>query len=228
MAGTALTAYGIYLALAFGLRTAVQLRRTGASGFKGVSGRPGSAEWFAGALFVVALLVGVAAPVLALTDVVEPIEGLDTTEVHVVGIVLFIVGLAATLAAQVAMGESWRIGVDESERTELVTDGPFAVARNPIFSAMLPTSLGLVLMVPSWVALVGLAALVVALELQVRVVEEPYLQRTHGHAYLAYARDVGRFVPGVGRLPGAPSARDGGSSVTQGGDTAEATGSRER
>jgi hypothetical protein len=32
MAGTALTAYGIYLALAFGLRTAVQLRRTGTSG----------------------------------------------------------------------------------------------------------------------------------------------------------------------------------------------------
>ncbi len=228
MAGVALTAYGVYLALAFGLRTAVQLRRTGASGFEGVSGRPGSAEWFAGVLFVVALLVGVAAPVLALIDVVEPIEGLDTTAVHVVGIVVFIIGLAATLAAQVAMGESWRIGVDESERTELVTDGPFAVARNPIFSAMLPTSLGLVLMVPSWVALVGLAALFVALELQVRVVEEPYLQRTHGQAYLEYARDVGRFVPGIGRLPRRSSARDGGSSVAQAGDTAEATTSRER
>jgi protein-S-isoprenylcysteine O-methyltransferase Ste14/predicted ester cyclase len=216
VARIALIAYGVYLALAFGLRTAVQLRRTGASGFKGVSGRPGSAEWFAGVLFVLALLVGVAAPVPALTDVVEPIEGLDTTAVHVVGIVLFIIGLAGTLAAQVAMGESWRIGVDESERTELVTEGPFAVARNPIFSAMLPTSLGLVLMVPSWVALVGLAALVVALELQVRVVEEPYLQRTHGRTYLEYARRVGRFLPAVGRLPGGPSARDGGSSAAQG------------
>jgi protein-S-isoprenylcysteine O-methyltransferase Ste14 len=104
------------------------------------------------------------------------------------------------LAAQIAMGESWRIGVDESERTELVTDGPFALARNPIFAAMLPTSLGLALMVPSWVAFAGLAALFIALELQVRVVEEPYLRRVHGRTYSDYASRVGRFFPGVGRL----------------------------
>jgi protein-S-isoprenylcysteine O-methyltransferase Ste14 len=138
--------------------------------------------------------------VLALADVVEPVEALDTTAVHVAGIVLFVIGLAATLAAQVAMGESWRIGVDESERTDLVTDGPFSLARNPIFAAMLPTSLGLALMVPSWVAFLGVVALFLALELQVRIVEEPYLRRVHGRAYEAYASRVGRFVPGVGRL----------------------------
>ena len=202
MAAAALVAYAIYLALAFGLRTVIQIRRTGSSGFKGVSGRPGSAEWSAGVLFVVALIVGAAAPVLALVDAVEPIDALDTTAAHVAGVVLFLVGLAATLAAQVAMGESWRIGVDEAERTDLVTDGPFALVRNPIFAAMLPTSLGLALMVPSWVALAGLAALFAALELQVRVVEEPYLQRAHGQTYAEYAGRVGRFLPGVGRLRG--------------------------
>jgi protein-S-isoprenylcysteine O-methyltransferase Ste14 len=200
MATAALLAYLVYLALAFGLRTVIQQRRTGSSGFKGVSGRPGSAEWFAGLLFVVALLVGVTAPLLALADVVKPIDWLDTTGVHVVGAVLFAIGLSGTLAAQFAMGESWRIGVDEGERTELVTDGPFSFARNPIFAAMLPTSLGLVLMVPSAVAIVGFVALGVALELQVRVVEEPYLQRAHGTTYAEYASRVGRFVPGVGRL----------------------------
>jgi protein-S-isoprenylcysteine O-methyltransferase Ste14 len=56
------------------------------------------------------------------------------------------------------------------------------------------------LLVPSWVAIAGLAGLVVALELQVRVVEEPYLLRTHGARYADYARRVGRFAPGVGRL----------------------------
>jgi protein-S-isoprenylcysteine O-methyltransferase Ste14 len=202
MATTALIAYLVYLALAFGLRTVIQLRRTGSSGFKGVSGRPGSAEWCAGVLFVLALVVGVAAPVLALVDVVEPIEALDATGAHVAGIVLFVAGLGATLAAQVAMGESWRIGVDQTERTDLVTSGPFSLARNPIFAAMLPTSLGLALMVPSWVAIVGLVALFVALELQVRVVEEPYLRRAHGATYAAYTSRVGRFMPGFGRLSG--------------------------
>ena len=145
-------------------------------------------EWIAGVLFVVALLVGAAAPALALADLVEPIEALDTTPLRVPCVLLFLVGLTGTLAAQMSMGESWRIGVDESERTGLVTDGAFALARNPIFAAMLPTSLGLALMVPSWVALVGLAALFLALELQVRVVEEPYLKRVHGRTYTDSSR----------------------------------------
>jgi protein-S-isoprenylcysteine O-methyltransferase Ste14 len=43
-------------------------------------------------------------------------------------------------------------------------------------------------------------ALVAALGMQVRYVEEPYLMRTHGRRYLAYASRVGRFVPGLGKL----------------------------
>jgi protein-S-isoprenylcysteine O-methyltransferase Ste14 len=147
--------------------------------------------------------VGAAAPVLALLDVVEPVAALDVTVVHAVGVVLAVAGIGATFYAQVAMGASWRIGVDPGERTELVTTGPFAFVRNPIFAAMLPTAVGLTLLVPSWVAFVGLVGLVAALELQVRVVEEPYLLRAHGASYAAYAARVGRFVPGVGRLSGA-------------------------
>jgi protein-S-isoprenylcysteine O-methyltransferase Ste14 len=37
-------------------------------------------------------------------------------------------------------GASWRIGVDPDERTTLVTSGPFAIARNPIFTAMAAAS----------------------------------------------------------------------------------------
>ncbi|HEX2095769.1 MAG TPA: isoprenylcysteine carboxylmethyltransferase family protein [Solirubrobacterales bacterium] len=200
MAAVALILYGVYLLLAFGLRTLIQLRRTGSSGFHGVGGRPGSAEWLAGVGFTLALLLGVAAPLLALLDVVEPIAALDGTVAHAVGVALAVAGIAATFSAQVSMGASWRIGVDPQERTRLVTTGPFAFVRNPIFSAMLPTALGLTLLVPSWVAAAGLLGLAIALELQVRVVEEPYLLRAHGQSYASYAARVGRFVPGVGRL----------------------------
>lgn len=196
----ALVLYVVYVLLAFGLRTVLQVRRTGSTGFKGVGGRPGSAEWLAGVGFTVALLLGASAPVLALLDVVEPIDALDGHGAHAVGTVLAVAGIGATLYAQIAMGSSWRIGVDPSERTDLVTTGPFALVRNPIFSAMLPTALGLVLIVPSWVAIVGFAGLFVAIEVQVRVAEEPYLLHAHGDRYAEYARRVGRFVPGVGRL----------------------------
>ena len=196
----ALGLYVLYMALAFGLRTWLQLRRTGESGFKGISGRAGSLEWTAGVLFVMAIAIGVAAPVLDVTGVLEPLDALDSAGVRATGVAIFLVGLVATLYAQVAMGESWRIGVDADERTALVTTGPFAVVRNPIFAAMLPASLGLALLVPNVAALVGFGALLLALQIQVRLVEEPYLQRVHGQDYREYAAHVGRFLPGIGRL----------------------------
>lgn len=200
MATLALILYGVYLGLAFGVRTFLQLRRTGSTGFHGLGGRPGSAEWSAGVGFTLAIVAGLAAPVLTLVGVLEPIDVLDARAVHVAGVALAVGGIAATFYAQVAMGTSWRIGVDASERTALVTTGPFALVRNPIFAAMLPTALGLAMLVPNWLALTGMVGLAVALQLQVRVVEEPYLLRTHGDSYAAYAARVGRFVPAIGRL----------------------------
>lgn len=199
MAVAALLLFAAYLALAFGLRSWMQWRRTGDSGFRGISGRFGTPEWWAGVLFAVALIAGVLAPVAALLGL-EPSAVLIASDVQASGTLLAVVGVAATFVTQLEMGTNWRIGVDETERTELVTSGPFAVVRNPIFTAMAFTGLGLVLMVPNVPALVGFVLLLVALHLQVEVVEEPYLLRAHGPSYAAYAASTGRFLPGVGRL----------------------------
>lgn len=40
----------------------------------------------------------------------------------------------------------------------------------------------------------------IGIGVQVRLVEEPYLRRTHGVAYTDYAARVGRFLPRLGRL----------------------------
>ena len=198
MAVAALILYGIWFALTIGLRTFIQWRRTGDTGFKGLGGRPGSVEWIAGVLFTVALLVGVAGPVAALAGL-EPLGPLAAAWLPWVGLMVAGFGVVLTLLAQLSMGDSWRIGVDESERTEMVTGGAFAIVRNPIFSAMLVTAVGLTAMVPNVVALTGLVALVIALELQVRFVEEPYLATIHGEIYEGYRREVGRFVPRWGK-----------------------------
>jgi protein-S-isoprenylcysteine O-methyltransferase Ste14 len=200
MPGLALGLWAAFGALTLVGRALLQLRRTGSTGLAGPSGPPGSIEWTGGLMFVVSLALGVAAGLLDLWDVVDPIGALDTTPVHVAGLLLFALGLGGTVAAQLAMGRSWRVGVNETERTELVTGGPFKLVRNPIYSAMVPAVAGLALLVPSVVALLGLALLVAALEIQVRLVEEPYLLRTHGDAYAAYAQRVGRFIPGAGRM----------------------------
>jgi len=98
------------------------------------------------------------------------------------------------------MGASWRIGVDETERTALITGGPFRLVRNPIFTAAVAVVAGVALAVPNLIAATGLAVALIGVQLQVRRIEEPYLLRAHGEDYRRYAGRVGRFVPGVGRL----------------------------
>jgi protein-S-isoprenylcysteine O-methyltransferase Ste14 len=198
--GLALALLALYATLALGLRAVVQLQRTGSTGVIGISGRPGSIEWASGVLFELAIGVVVAGAILDLSDVLDPISALDESLVHGIGIVFAAAGLAATLGAQFAMGDSWRVGVDPGERTELVTDGPFSVVRNPIYAGVIPFFAGIALLVPNLIAIGGFALLVLGLELQTRLVEEPYLRQVHGSAYAEYAARVGRFFPGVGRL----------------------------
>lgn len=191
-----LALYALYLLLAFGLRTVAHYRRTGSSGFAGMPRGP-LAERIGGLLFVAALLLGLLSPLLELTGWTRSAKAFTRPGL---GLALYALGLAGTLAAQFQMGASWRIGVDPAQRTELVHRGLFLWVRNPIFSAMFLIALGMLLVLPNWPALGAVACLALGLELQVRLVEEPYLLANHGESYRRYAARVGRFVPGLGRL----------------------------
>lgn len=194
----ALGLVAVGIGAAFGWRTIAHRRATGSSGFRGISGRPLSPEWIGGVLFavaVVALITGVALAALGI------VAGPDVPlAVEIVGAVAALAGLAVVLAAQRDMGDSWRVGVDERERTDLVGRGLFGVVRNPVFSGMGLFVAGVTAAVPTPLTIGALVAFVVAIHLQVRSVEEPYLRRVHPDTYPAYARRVGRFVPGLGRL----------------------------
>jgi protein-S-isoprenylcysteine O-methyltransferase Ste14 len=194
-AWAALALYLVALGLAFGLRTWAKWRRTGTTGFRGISGRPGSLPWWGGVLFPVAVLLGLAGPLLAAVGATPLIGPLAHPVLAAAGLLLGGIGVVVVLVAQSAMGASWRIGVDEAERTELVTSGLFGRVRNPIFTGMAAVSAGVLLMVPTLVAALALVCLIAAVQIQVRVVEEPYLRRVHGATYAAYVAGSGRFLP---------------------------------
>ena len=144
----ALVLFAVFAALGFGWRSWEQRRRTGSTGFRGVSGRPGSVEWFAGVGFVAALAVAVLAPVLQLLGVVSPVSVLDAPWTQITGIVIALIGIFATVYAQLDMGDSWRIGVYPGETTTLVRTGVFGGVRNPIFTAMIAFGFGIALVTP--------------------------------------------------------------------------------
>lgn len=187
-------------ATGIGWRSWLQRRRTGSTGFRGISGRPGSPEWSCGVGLVIGVALTLAAPVLQLVGVVSPLPVLDVLWIQAAGIVLAVAGIGATVYAQIDMGDSWRIGVDATETTTLVRTGVFGVVRNPIFTAMFVFWLGTTLITPNVVAVVGYLVVVLSIEAQVRLVEEPYLMRVHGDDYREYTSSVGRFIPNFGRM----------------------------
>jgi protein-S-isoprenylcysteine O-methyltransferase Ste14 len=193
MAWVSLGLSGLFGVLGVGLRSWVHMRRTGQSPIRGGSGMSG---WIA--LGALALLF-VAGPVAELVFGAPRLVHGDW--LAGLGLALSVAGLAALLWSQSSMGNSLRIGVDPTERTALVTAGPFRWVRNPIYSAMLVYVAGVALLVPNAASFAAFAVLAVGVDLHVRLVEEPYLVATHGSTYAGYAAGVGRFVPGVGKLP---------------------------
>jgi len=195
VAVAALVILDLYPALAT-VRPLVRTRRS--TGFWQVRLTPGSGR-FVGALFPLANALVVLAPVLDLSStlhrffvVIGPVAG-------GVGVALAAGALPLIVWAQDAMGASWRIGVDPGERTNLVTAGPFRFVRNPIYTGMVMMAVGVFLMVPNGMSLGAIAVYLVAVQLQVRAIEEPYLRRTHGESFERFLTRSGRFLPGIGR-----------------------------
>jgi protein-S-isoprenylcysteine O-methyltransferase Ste14 len=181
MAGLALAMLGVMVVLTMFVRVGIQLRRTGKTGLIGLRRGAGPVEVLGGVLFISGMGMGALSAVLVLRDSLEIIDALESDAIQAVGVVLASIGGLAVFGAQLGMGESWRIGVDDEERLDLVTGG---------WS----------LMVPTWLAFAAIAVIGLGLEIQVRAVEEPYLVRTHGDEFRSYAARVGRFVPGLGRI----------------------------
>jgi protein-S-isoprenylcysteine O-methyltransferase Ste14 len=188
----------VFLVLTLFIRIVVAIRQTGSTGLLGLREGAGALEVASGVVFIVGNLIGGSSPVLVLTDVIDPFASIDTAAFHVAGVILAVGGIAIVFAAQMGMGSSWRIGVSEDQDPDLVTGGLFTVSRNPIYAGMFVAWIGFFLMVPTVPAIVGGLMVVLALEGQVRLVEEPIMRRTHGD-YKAYERRVGRFFPGIGR-----------------------------
>ena len=97
------------------------------------------------------------------------------------------------IIAQYQMGQSWRIGIDEANKTELKQVGFFGLSRNPIFLGMLVSLLGIFLVLPNIVTAVCMVSSYLLIQIQVRL-EEDFLLNQHGTAYSAYKNKVRRWL----------------------------------
>jgi len=112
---------------------------------------------------------------------------------------LALVSMVLCLMAQVRLGASWRIGIDEGARPGLITSGLYRWSRNPIFLFMLAAMVGYAILVPTWISFAALILAYAGIRRQIQV-EEKWLTCTYGDDYLQYASRIGRFLPWFGRL----------------------------
>ncbi len=101
------------------------------------------------------------------------------------------------IASSRAMGRNWAIVARTREDHQLVTWGPFAVVRNPIYVALFVWILVMALALGHWRGLIlGIPLYWLGTWMRVRR-EEKLLRAQFGAAYDAYAARVKRFVPGL-------------------------------
>ncbi|MBM7420026.1 MULTISPECIES: methyltransferase family protein [Chryseobacterium] len=110
-----------------------------------------------------------------------------------IGIALLILSLIWILIAQFQMKNSWRIGIDEDLKTELITTGLFNYSRNPIFLGILVSLIGLFFTLPTLVSLSFFLISYILIQTQIRL-EEEFLLNQHDKIYLRYKGKVRRFL----------------------------------
>ncbi len=122
-----------------------------------------------------------------------PIEWLETAYIRVAGLVLLFVALVWVSVGQIQMGASWRIGIDNEVRTDLVSKGLFSISRNPIFLGMRVLLLGLFLVTPNALSLLAFGVGDALMQVQVRL-EEEHMSKLHEEAFASYKAKVRRWI----------------------------------
>ncbi|MCB1204209.1 MAG: isoprenylcysteine carboxylmethyltransferase family protein [Verrucomicrobiae bacterium] len=118
--------------------------------------------------------------------------GLVHPAASVAGLVLIILGYAATLWCYAAMGGAWRIGIDETGTSKLVQSGPYRRIRHPIYGFQMTMLIGAALLLPTWISLAILVIHYLCASFKAKD-EERHLLKVFGEEYRAYMQRTRRF-----------------------------------
>ena len=97
------------------------------------------------------------------------------------------------LLSVLCMKDSWRAGIPDKDKTELVTDGVYAYSRNPAFLGFDLQYIGVLLMFCNLLTGMFTVFAIVMLHLQI-LQEERYLTDAFGPEYLEYRHRVFRYL----------------------------------
>jgi protein-S-isoprenylcysteine O-methyltransferase Ste14 len=115
-------------------------------------------------------------------------------EVGAAGWVLTVLGMLFSIWARVSLGRNWSGRVVLKQGQQLISTGPYALVRHPIYTGLLTALAGSVVYDGRWRALLGLACFAVSFWLKARS-EEGLLEGEFGDEYRAYRARTPMLVP---------------------------------
>lgn len=97
------------------------------------------------------------------------------------------------LISVLCMKDSWRAGIPDRDKTELVTDGIYSFSRNPAFLGFDLQYIGVLIMYCNLLTLMFTIFAIIMLHLQI-LQEERYLESVFGKEYQEYRHKVFRYL----------------------------------
>jgi protein-S-isoprenylcysteine O-methyltransferase Ste14 len=118
---------------------------------------------------------------------------IDDPWLEVIGLAVFLLGLALAIWARVYLGRNWGTPMSQKVNPELVTTGPYRYIRHPIYSGIILGTIGTTMAISLYwlVAVVLLGGYFI----YSATVEERNMERLFPETYPAYKRSTKMLIP---------------------------------
>ena len=120
-----------------------------------------------------------------------------------IGVALLVAGMAFAIWARVHIGRNWSGSVTVKQDHELITSGPYAWVRHPIYTGLVSAVLGTAIASGTVRALLGLLIITVSLLRKLRT-EESFMRETFPGQYQRYSATVPALIPFIRPRQSAP------------------------
>lgn len=116
--------------------------------------------------------------------------------VEAIGVGITVAGCFFAIWARITLGSNWSGRATVKAGHELITKGPYAIARHPIYTGILIGAVGTGLAMAEWRCLLGFALIALAFAAKIGQ-EEKLMMQTFPDAYPRYRHRVKALIPGV-------------------------------
>ena len=110
------------------------------------------------------------------------------------GVVCTLCGIGFAMWARVHLGRNWSPAPSVKEGHELVTSGPYALMRHPIYSGIMLASLGSALVSPAWIIMLGIVTVIFVWRVHA---EEQLMIEQFPELYPGYKKRTWALIPYV-------------------------------